>query len=340
MTEESTTPVISWDINKAAIAAVAEELKGVDAYKDLDGAKAAKKQLQKMRTKLGEAHKETKADALAFGRKVDAKKNEYLGLIKEIEDPISEQLDEIKNAEALKEQDRVDAIQAQIERLQAFANDRHGLELDELQERYKTLTDEPIAEEVFQEMYDTAGLIKEDGLMKLRITMQNEKERIEEERKAAEVAAENARQKAELDARQAKMDAEDAERKARQDAEDLERRKVEQAEADERQAEQDKIAAEQAAAQRLIDDENARIAQDKADDEAAERAAEALREEDEARLAAAPDVEKLNAWATALNTQIQPQLLQTDAAKRIQIIGMEKLLDVVKYIINETEKLA
>ena len=150
-TEEQQTPIIAWDINKAAIAEVAEELKDIDAYTDLPAAKKAKKKLTKMRTTLGEAHKETKAEALAFGRKVDAKKNEYLVLIRAIEDPISDQLTEIKEKAEREEQDRVDIITELIDAMSAAANDRHNMTIEELEQSRQTVLAIEITEEVYQE---------------------------------------------------------------------------------------------------------------------------------------------------------------------------------------------
>ena len=64
-------------------------------YKDKEGAKQAKSHIAKLRKvkgKVGEIHKDAKAEALAFGRRLDAKKNEYNGevdkMIKVHKDPL------------------------------------------------------------------------------------------------------------------------------------------------------------------------------------------------------------------------------------------------------------
>lgn len=340
MTEEQETHVIEWDVNEAAIAEMAEQCKDVDAYKDLDNAKAAKKALSKMRTTLGAAHKATKADALAFGRAVDAKKNDYLAQIRAIEDPITEQLDAIKNLAAVKESERLYAIEFQLDRLRAFANDRHSLEIEQLQARIADLTAEPVNPDIYQEMFDTAELTKEDGLMKLRITLQNEKERIEAEAKQAEVAAENARKQKELDDRQAKMDAEDAERQAVRDAKDKERLANEYARNAEIKAEQERVAEEQAAAQKVIDDENKRIADEQTAlaNETYRRAAEAEAE----RVAAeqAPDREKLLFFANLVDSLIgaKPELA-TDPAADIMLNAIAMLIEVAYDIRKQTEEM-
>jgi hypothetical protein len=345
--EEQSTQVINWDINKAAIAEVAEDLKDVDAYKDLDGAKAAKKTLTKMRTALTEAHKETKAEALEFGRKVDAKKNEYLALIKVIEDPITDALIDIKNKAAREEEERIGGIMGHIERLQAFALDRHSLTLDELKERRETLLAEVLTEEVYQELLDGAQLSKDEAELKLRLAIDRETTRIEDERKAQEQAAENQRLADELAERQAAMDAEDVNRKEKQAAEDAERRKIDDADAAERKRKQDKIDEQQAAAQKKIDDENARIALETAATQLRER--EAAEEEERKNLEAenaaraleqAPDREKLLAYADRVDDLlVLPPVLMTDAANEVMLQAKSMLIEVAYDIRKQTEEM-
>jgi hypothetical protein len=340
MTKEQSTQVINWDINKQAIAEVAEDFKDVDAYKDLDGAKEAKKTLTKMRTKLGEAHKETKAEALAFGRAVDAKKNEYLALIKEIEDPITEQLDEIKNKAAREEAERMAFIDGYIDGIRMFANDRHSLTLDELLARREELQSRGLDSEVTQERHEEAQLAFDESDMKLRITIQNEKERLEEEEKQAKVAAENALLQAELAERQRKMDEEDAERQALRDAEDKERLAKEYARNAEIKAEQDKIAEEQAAAQKLIDDENDRLAKEKAEREAEEERKNLEAEAEARALEQAPDREKLLFFANLVDSLIGAQpILATDTAKEILQQANAMLIEVAYDIRKSTEEM-
>ena len=302
MTEENTgSHVIAWDINKQAIAEVAEDFKDVDAYEDLEGAKAAKKTLTKMRTALTDAHKETKAEALAFGKKCDAKKNEYLALIREIEDPISEQLEEIRTAEARKEEARVAEIMGHITRLQAYALDRHSLTLEEMEQRRKTLLEEHIDPEIYQELEEDAKLSKDEADLKLRLAIDREKTRLEEEAEKKRIEAENQELRDKL---------------AKQEAEQAERDRIAQEEADAK-------AAEERAAQKLIDDErqkeldeqqaaidaeNKRLADEQAERDriAAEEQAELDRQEadaEAAKLAAmqAPDVVKLEKYAEAID---------------------------------------
>jgi hypothetical protein len=329
MTDENQTQVISWDINKAAIAEVAEDLKDIDAYRDLKGAKAAKKTLTKMRTALGEAHKETKAEALAFGRLVDAKKNEYLALIREIEDPITAQLDEIKNAEAKAEEERVQIRMTEIERIQAYSLDRHDLDLDQLEERLKNLREQECDVEHMMEWADDWDLAKQEADLKLRLSIDRERTRIEEERKQQEIAEENARKQKELDDRQAAMDLEEAERKAIQDKADQERREKEDKEARERQEELD--------AQQVAIDEQ----QKELDDIAREEERKKAKEEAEAlALAQAPDRDKLLLFANAVDHLIGVKpTLDTDAGNEILLNATAMLIEVAHDIRTSTEEM-
>ncbi len=352
-TEQQQTPVIKWDINKAAIAEAAEELKDIDAYVDLPAAQKAKKKLTKMRTTLAEAHKETKAEALAFGRKVDAKKNEYLELIKKIEDPISIQLSEIKQKAEREEEDRKAAISAQIDRLAAYAEDRHSLTLDEMKERRENLMAEDLTSDdavaIYQEALEEATMARDEAELKLRLAIDREKTRIEEEAAQAAQAAENERRQKELDERQAKMDQDEAERQASRDVEEADRKAAQKVLDDAaaaklveenaaRQADLDEQAEKNRKAQKLIDDENERIAQEAADKEAEELQAQEEAENEAALLAAAPDVEKLEAYANSLALLTTPDT-ETEAGCRVRVLAVEKLLAVIEYIRNETRKM-
>jgi len=349
--------VIDFNVNDARIAKVAKEFEKIDATVDLKAAKAAKQTLVKMRTALGDAHKIQKADSLAFGRRLDGEKNRLLALIEVIETPIGDQLKEIKEAEERKEQDRIDAINNEIERIRAFPADRHDLTLEQLEERRTTLATIKITEEVFQEYLDQAQIFHDEADAKLRIAIINETERLAEEKRKAEQAEADRIRQEEMDAQQRKLDeqaeeqrkatelAEEntrAENEKRVEAERVEQEKKDKARQDELDAQAETQRQEKAdleAKQKEIDDENARLAQEKSDAEKIEHQKIADQAAEDARLAAAPDVEKLARWTALLNTQLQPIELTTDAAKRIQTIGMEKLEGVITYIKTESEKL-
>jgi len=317
--------VITFSINDARIAEVKEDFKDVDAYKDLDAAKAAKKSLTKMRTTLGEAHKEAKADALAYGRRCDAEKNRLLELIGEIEDPITEQLDEIKNAAAREEQQRIDKIMEGIEQIQAFALDRHDLTFEQLNERLDTLLALKVDPDFYAEHTEDAENAKEVSESKLRIAIMNEEARLKEAAEKAELARKNK----ELQEQIQKNAEEQAERDkaAKEEAERI--AVLQKIKDDERQAELDKQAEEQAARQKALDDEAAAKAQKEADDQAAELAA-----------IQAPDKEKLTLFAQAIDHLVGSKpTLQSDAGNEILLDAVTSLLQTKSYIETKREEL-
>ena len=76
-----------------------ENEKLVFDYEDKEGARQAKShiaKLRKVKTKISEIHKEAKAEALAFGRKLDAKKNEYINAVDKMVAVHKEPLDAIE----------------------------------------------------------------------------------------------------------------------------------------------------------------------------------------------------------------------------------------------------
>lgn len=324
MTEQQ---VIEWSINDARIAALKTEIGHIDAYKDFDAAKAAKKRLTKARSRLNEAHKATKAEALAFGRLCDSEKNRLLGLIAEIEDPITEQLNEIKHAEERKEQERLAKIEEGIEEIVAHPADRHDLDLVNLRIRYESLEAYEVTEEVFQEKLETAEGHKEDGLLKLRLAIGKAEEAEAEAKRQAEIAAENQRKQKELDEQRKAFEEEQrkaAEAQAERDRQAAEEQRKKDAE---RQAELDKQAEEQRKKQEALDAEEAERQRKQAEEEA-----------EAARLAAAPDVEKLEAYFEKIASVPEPEL-ETDAAKRVLALTVEKLDIAVRYLYDEMRKL-
>jgi len=328
--------VVAFSVNDAAIAEIKEDLGVVDAYKDLDHAKKSKKTLTKMRTTLGEAHTAAKADALAFGRRCDAEKNRLLVLIAEIEDPITEQLDEIKNAAAREEQQRIDKIMEGIEQIQAFALDRHDLTFEQLNERLDTLLALKVDPDFYAEHTEDAENAKEVSESKLRIAMMNEETRLKEEAEKEELARKNKelqeqtrKENEELKEKLAKSEAETAERDAAAKKVADDAAAEQKIKDDARQKELDEQAEEQRKAQKKIDDDAAEKAQKEADDQAAALAA-----------IQAPDKEKLTLYAQAIDhlVGVKPTL-QSDAGNQILLDAVASLLQVKSYIETKREEL-
>jgi hypothetical protein len=320
---------IVFSVNDKVIQEVAEEFKEVDAYKDLAEAKAAKKVLTKMRSKLAEAHKAAKADALEYGRKCDAEKNRLLEQIKVIEDPITEQLTEIKEAEERKEQERLDKIQAALERIEAHAADRYSLTLDQLRERQENLGNIEITEEIFQEFTDRAELLKQDAGMKLDLAIKAEKDRIQEEAEKAEREEENRRLKEKIDA----MEREQEEQRRKEQAKAAE-------EAAEAQRKADIKAELERKAREKAEDEARKLREEKEERERQEAAEQARKEAEERALAQAPDREKLLTFAAKVDELLKgkPELA-TEEAREVLRQAEAMLIEVAYDIRKMTEEM-
>ncbi len=286
---EAKQKVINFNVNDKRIAEAKELYKDVDANKDMDEAKAAKQVLTKMRTTLAEAHKEQKAESLEYGRTLDAEKNRLLALIAEIEDPIKQQIDRIKNAEIEAEEERVSIISEHLTRLESYALDRHDLNVEQIKERRANLAKEPLTEDRYQELLPQAKMAHEESDTKLRIVLQRELDAEATKAEQDKIAEDNAAKQKELDERQAGLDAQ-AESQRREQEQAAEDAAAEQKKKDDaRQAELDKQAEENAAEQRRLDDIKAE--EDRKVKAAEEAAADLLR---------APDRDKLLHFARSL----------------------------------------
>jgi len=189
-----------------------ENNKLVFDYADKEGAKQAKSHISKLRkvkTKISEVHKEAKAEALAFGRKLDAKKNEYIGEVDKMIMVHKEPLDAIEAeliAESLKRQQEL--AEAEAKKITEIeARERAIILAEEKIAREKAEAEEKIrrekaaeAERVMKEQQEKIARIEEEKRIaeekaeKLKIQAE-EKAKAEaeaEEERLAEIAAEKA----------------------------------------------------------------------------------------------------------------------------------------------------
>lgn len=170
-------------------------------YESKEGAKDAKSHISKLRKvkgKIAEVHKEAKAEALTFGRKLDAKKNEYSGEVDKMIKVHKEPLDVIeaelieKSMAVLRAKEEAEAIRvAEIE-----ARERAITLAEEKIAREKAEAEEKIARE---KAIENEQVIKEQ---------QEKIKRIEEEKRIAEEATEKVRMQAEQKAKAEKKIAE------------------------------------------------------------------------------------------------------------------------------------
>lgn len=337
---EPAKSVINFNINDKRIAEAKEEFKDVDAYKDLPAAKKAKQTLTKMRTTLAEAHKTQKADALAHCQDLDGEKRRLLGLIGEIEDPIKKDLDDIKNAEAIAEQQRLEKIQGNIDQVRSHGEQLDGLSMAALEARQESLALHQITEEIYQELQDSAQGAYYEAESRLRLAISKRQEFEEEEARLETQRLEQEARQKELDEQQAEIDRQAEEKRKEQAETDRLAREKQQAEDKERQDELDAQAEEQEEERKRLAEVIA--AQQKKDEEKeeADRKEQAERDAETARLAAAPDVEKLEAFAQKLSELMSRSLdLQTSPGNRVMELSLEKLEALIDYILTEVEKM-
>ncbi len=159
-------------------------------YASKEGTKQAKShiaKLRKVKTKVGEIHKEAKAEALAFGRRLDAKKNEY-----------NDEVDKMiafhkKPLEAIEAKETEEALARQREYADAEAKRIAEIEA---RERAIILAEEKIA----REKAEAEEKIRREKAIEAERVMKEQQEkinRIEEEKRIAEEEAEKLRTQAE-----------------------------------------------------------------------------------------------------------------------------------------------
>jgi DNA repair exonuclease SbcCD ATPase subunit len=117
------TRVIKYPVADAAIDELAEKylpltIKGVDDKEGFEACDAARKDVKKIRSTVEATRKELKADALEYGRKVDAEAKRLKGLLEPIENHLTNQVDAIKAEKKRIEREWLDK---RIEALKPFA---------------------------------------------------------------------------------------------------------------------------------------------------------------------------------------------------------------------------
>lgn len=332
------TTVINFNINDARIAEAKEEFKDIDAYKDIEAAKQAKKTLTKMRTTLAAAHKEQKAEALAHGQRLDAEKRRLLGSLAEVEDPITEQLDAIKNAKAIEEANRVAAIQTRIGEIVGLGEAPFGTGADDLQARLARLG-EITVDESFDEFYHEAKTAHAAATQQLTASIAAAKRAAEEAAALEKQRKEQAAAQAALDKQREEQEARDRELKTKQDAIDKRQRADAAAEAKRQREAQERIDSDRRALeadQAAAEAEKRRVAKEQADAEEAERLATEAAEKAE-RLR--PDTDRLASLADTIECLDMPDVV-SDEAKFVIAETRESLAMVANELRNSTKELA
>lgn len=320
--------VVEYSVTDAAIAEMKNRymslvVKDLADKKGLSEVHEARMVVKGKRIEVEKRRKGLKADALAWGQKVDSEARRIIKALEPIEDHLTSEEEKITKEKA--------RIKAQQERKQ---QERAQERVNEFAKIGKTL---PFAAAI--------GMSEEDFQSGLAI------EKAEYEAEQARIAEEK-RIEAERLAAEKKAREEEAAKLATERAE-IERIRAE--EAAKRKAEDDRLTAERAkieAERKAVEDakrEQERLAElERAKKEAAERAvkeaaeAERLAKEEAARLEALrPDKEKLVAYAKALLAvidKVEPGL-SSESAKAIFTESAKRIEAVTRYIIKSAKEL-
>jgi len=357
--------LVKYDISDAAIAQLESDYMPltIEGHYDNEGYKRVYKARQKvkgLRINVEKTRKELKADALAYGRRVDEEARRLKERLLPIEENLQAKEDEY-NAE--RERIRAEKERVENERVQARVDALYGYDVNIPFSEAAELTDEE-----YEERLDATREAWNVEQKRLAEAERIRKELEEEERKTREAAA--AKLKAEREALErlrSEREAEEARLQAEHRAEEQrlreERERIEtehRAEEARIQAERDKLEAERKAIEnekrraeeeqrRQTELEKARVeAAQKALKEAEERAAREVAEKEEAErraLEAAvreervwPDGVKLRDFADALIATERPDL-STPEAQAILENTVGHLRDVRQFVFHATQEM-
>ena len=334
---DMTHDMVKYNMTDSAIAKMAEDYMGIivtgpgDA-ENFKTAHNARIVVKGMRVDVEKCRKEFKAEALEYGRKVDAEAKRLTALLQPIEDHliaqervVTDEQERIKReaeeAEAARiateEKARRDAEEARIRAERAAEQKK----LDEERERLASERAAMEAERKRAQAEQAARQKEEDTRLEAKRAAMEAKMRVEQER----MAAIEAEQKAERD-RLAKIEAEQraeaeriaAEKKAIADAEAAKARAAEMEKAKAEAAAKANAETEARLAREAEEARNREIAE-QARVEAERKAAEALR----------PDVEKIRAIGIALGEVEIPRVStpKADTFRRAIVAAIRKICD-------------
>lgn len=311
MTDE-TGVIVEYGITDAAIAELRERLGGLkivtaEDYKTVAGAIA---EVRTLRVGVDKKRKELKADAMAWGKKVDVEAKRITEQLVEIEGPLKlerTRVDDEKEAEkallAQQKQDRIDELRGMVESIRILGNSVYGKASDVIEVIIDQLQEIEITDESYEEYAMEAKQVMNHALA---TASEEHQTAVDREEEAARQVLEGTRLEEERQEQARlrkiqddKYESQQADIKKQQDALDLQAKTLREAgEAAERKKRED------AEKEQCQEDLKKAEAQREKDAEAALLREEALR----------PDKEKLLAFADTIDAMKGPDVESAEAS--------------------------
>ena len=352
--------VIEYGITDAALA----ELKGkysnvpdVSTKKGYALAKAGISEVRTLRTSVEKKRKELKADALDYGRKVDAAAKKITDALLAIEAPMKDAKKAIDDEQVRIEEEarqaeinRIEEIQGRIADIHKFGEGLLNANSELIQKSIDALNNTVISEKYFGEYCEAAEdaikatqeiLISALNERKAFEDQQAENERVRKEQEAeakrlAEQQAEIDRQK-QADADKRRAEQEEARKKQEEAQAEIDRQR-EEVEAEKRKQQQAKLDAEREEAEK-IKAEKEKLEREKSEKEAAEKQAE-LEKQEHARIEAMkPDIEKITDFAASMVSLSMPLIADAEC-RGILTEFIDDVNDAHEILISRIDKIS
>lgn len=339
---ENKTQVVEYSITDAAIAKMSEAylslvITDLENKEEFDAVHSARMAVKGKRIEVDKKRKELKADALAWGKKVQDEANRIFALIEPIESHLKKEENKLVEEQKRLEAARIAAIKAKI---QGFSElcviDGPGTseEFAALVSKLETIEIKP--DEYFEftaEATEKMSNMLADAKRALETRERLDHEEAEQKKEAERLAAERkiqAEKEAELEAAQDKIDAEA--RKVAKEYVELERaKKADQERRDREEFERKaKIQAEIDAKEKAM-----REKQEEADAE------QQAKEDDLRREALRPDKEKLVAFGEFLQEDVTSKVpeVNSEEAKIAMRQAFKDIYDVGEMLLDAAEKM-
>lgn len=331
------------DVNEAALRALVVEsvdIKVVTNSAGFSEAQSARMKLRTARVNLEKLGKAAREDAQEFSKAVIAKQKEYIGIIEpeetrlqQIQDEFTAKIEAEKQAKIDAENTRLADIEDAIKELGADL--KFGDTSFVIQAKIDRISSIELSADIFQERLEEAIAIRNSSLSELMDALESVKA-AEEGRRLQEEARLKAEKEAAIQ-REAREKAEAEEARLREEA-IAKQQAEERAKAEEERKKLEKQQAEERAARIKAEKEAEQLRAEAKAREDARIAEEATRLEAERKAAAAPDKERMLAYATSLIAMKMPEM-STPNGKAAKVGIEQAVLNLHSRIVAKAEEL-